>query len=226
MAQGSTSTQGKAGPVGQGSYEVGAHECLLSISEKSGFFWKTIWDDPANSALRDARKDPRVLLAGDLLTIPEKRLGEESGVTEKRHRFRRKGVPVKLRLQFCRHGQPRANVSWLADIEGQIQKGSTDDQGMVEITIPNGAETGKISVGAGDETETFELQLGHLDPFDSISGVQMRLNNLGYSSGQPNGEFGPRTEAALRDFQKAQGLEVSGSPDEVTCEKLRKVHGS
>ncbi|MCU4653468.1 lytic murein transglycosylase [Roseibacterium sp. SDUM158016] len=45
--------------------------------------------------------------------------------------------------------------------------------------------------------------------------LQRRLTAAGYDTGTPDGVFGRRTEAAIRDFQRARGLPVTGvaSPD-------------
>ena len=70
------------------------------------------------------------------------------------------------------------------------------------------------------------LDLGYLDPADEITGVQARLNNLGFRSGEVNGVFGPSTEVALKDFHMKHGLSQSGKIDEATKNKLIDVHGS
>jgi peptidoglycan hydrolase-like protein with peptidoglycan-binding domain len=70
------------------------------------------------------------------------------------------------------------------------------------------------------------VDLGQLDPYDSISGVQARLNNLGYGAGEVDGRLNARTERALRQFQRQQKLEITGRIDEKTCDKLRELNGS
>lgn len=90
----------QGGPVGSGEYIVQEGDCILSLAARCGHFWKTIWDHPANTELRQARGDPAILLPGDKLTIPPLRLREESKSTDQKHRFVRKGVPLMLRLRF------------------------------------------------------------------------------------------------------------------------------
>lgn len=46
--------------------------------------------------------------------------------------------------------------------------------------------------------------------------AQDRLNSLGYEVGTPDGAVGPRTARALRAYQKAQGLPVTGRLDTAT----------
>lgn len=55
-----------------------------------------------------------------------------------------------------------------------------------------------------------------LSPLDA----QRRLNELGYGVGTPDGKIGPKTAAALRAFQRDNGLEVTGRLDAATRDVL------
>jgi peptidoglycan hydrolase-like protein with peptidoglycan-binding domain len=50
--------------------------------------------------------------------------------------------------------------------------------------------------------------------------AQQALQAKGYNPGPIDGIHGPRTSAALRDYQKAEGLKVSGEMDADTRAKL------
>jgi hypothetical protein len=97
----------KSGPVGEGDYIVEQGDCFLSIAQRSGHFWETIWKDPANSKLRSERKDPTILLEGDRLTIPPLAVGQTACQTEKRHQFTRRGTPAKLKLRILEDPLPQ-----------------------------------------------------------------------------------------------------------------------
>lgn len=55
-----------------------------------------------------------------------------------------------------------------------------------------------------------------------VKEVQSNLNYLGYNSGAADGIFGVNTEKALKSFQKAEGLSVSGVVNESTRSLLSK----
>jgi len=46
--------------------------------------------------------------------------------------------------------------------------------------------------------------------YNDVQQLQWHLNYLGYNDLDRNGFFGPKTEAAVRDFQAKHGLEVDG----------------
>jgi peptidoglycan hydrolase-like protein with peptidoglycan-binding domain len=45
---------------------------------------------------------------------------------------------------------------------------------------------------------------------ESVRALQERLSASGFDAGRADGVFGPRTERALRDFQRSQGLRADG----------------
>lgn len=214
------------GPVGQGDYWVEFNDCMKSIAKCHGFFWRTLWDLAENAEVKRLRVDPMVLRAGDRLTIPEKRNKEESGNTEKRHRYRRKGGRAKLRLRFLYEEEPRVNEPCKINIDGEIEEKTTDDDGLVEIKVEPDAKEGIIEIGEGENVMTFRLNLGRLEPHDSWVGVQQRLTNLGCYDGPIDGQQSESLREAIGDFQASREIEVTGELDVRTRDELLEAHGS
>lgn len=57
---------------------------------------------------------------------------------------------------------------------------------------------------------------------DQVTTLQERLNALGHDAGEPDGQVGPRTRAAVKSFQKTQGLPADGYPDGTVFDALMK----
>ncbi len=80
-------------------------------------------------------------------------------------------------------------------------------------------------VGTGSAVDEYNLKFGEMDPLTEISGVQGRLNNLGFPCGPIDGILGLRTCQALKRFQSREDLPITGRPDDATLQKLKEVHG-
>ena len=215
-----------AKPAGSGNYVVQDGECMNSVASQFGFFWETLWNLPENADLKNVRKNPMVICAGDRVTIPEKRIRWAEKPAEAKHTFRRKGVPAKLRLRLMNEGEPRKSEACQVEIDGIWQTQTTDGDGVLEVPIPPGARRGQVRVGEGEEAATYELNLGHLDPFDTIRGVQQRLKNLGLYAGDVDGQRGEELQEALTLFANNQNLDPQSTPDAQLFTKLKEAHGS
>jgi hypothetical protein len=207
-------------------HKVKQGECLSSVACTYGFFPDIIWNHPDNAELKQERKDPNVLLAGDVLIIPDKEIKEVAKPTEQEHKFRKKGVPEKFHLIIRdEDDQPRANLKYTLLIDGIAFRGVTAGDGSIEQSIHPEAEEARLTLHEEHES-TYLLPLGHLDPISEVSGVQMRLRNLNHYNGEIDGTVNEKTELALQEFQRHCGLESTGNLDEPTRKKLEEAHGS
>jgi hypothetical protein len=212
-------------------YTVKQGDCISSIAYTHGLFPSTLWNHPDNAELMKNRQESRILYPGDVVVIPEFQEKEEDCSTEQKHRFRRKGVPDKLRIRFVDEmDKPRKNVSYVIDIKtysgaGHIlRRSQTDGDGYLTEVIPPDAFEGEILLGEGEEKELIGVMLGCLDPVKKVTGIQARLNNLGYFCGDQDGVLGEMTLDALRRFQKDHGLKVLKEGEEkVSDETLAKL---
>ena len=213
------------------THTVKQGECLSSIAQKYGFSnWRTIYDHAENADFRQKRPNPNLICPGDKIYIPDKDKKEETGETGQRHTFRRKSSKTLLRILLQdEEGQNFANKAYKLEIEGKTYEGTTDGSGLIEQEIPAVAEQGELTVWLDDnppgEGCTWTLMIGHLDPVDTMTGIQARLNNLGFHCGEVDGIQGPKTTAAVKFFQEAYNLTVDGIPGPKTQAKLEEVHG-
>ena len=205
-------------------YTVKQGDCISSIAFKFGYFPDTIWNDRKNSELKKKREDPNVLLPGDVVRIRDKEEKEESCATKQLHRFRRKGVPEKLVIQFKREGEPRAKEEYILEIDGVLFDGKTDPEEMIKHFIPPNAKKAKITFRKTGEEH--KLDLGNLDPITEISGVQQRLQNLGFFSGPVDGEMNEPLEQAIREFQESNEKEPTGKLDDTTRNMIQEASES
>jgi N-acetylmuramoyl-L-alanine amidase len=211
------------------NHTVSQGECLSSIAREYGFSsYRTIYDHPNNAEFKRKRPNPNVIYPGDTLYIPDKDLKEESKATEKKHHFKLKKEIVKLRVVLKDdQDQPYANMSYQLKVDDHVFKGTTGGDGKIEQEIPADARAGELAVfrsGTQDVIAFFPLELGELDPVEESTGIQARLNNLGFDCGAVDGIIGPLTQDALRLFQEKYGLTVTGTADATTREKLRELH--
>ena len=205
-------------------------DCLASIAKQYGFAdWNTIYNDGLNAAFRKLRPDPHVLLPGDRLYIPDKNLKSESCQTGMVHRFKLLRKQTRLRIVVRDiDGTPLGGKKYNLRVEDEVNEGVLPDNALLDKPIPADALEGELKVWIEDDfpdyPDTWTLKLGHLDPVESLAGVQARLNNLGYDCSPVDGINGPRTQAAVKAFQKDHGLEVDGIPGPKTQAALKGEH--
>lgn len=205
-------------------YHVKEGDDIASIAFKYGFLPDTIWNDAANAELKKKRKDPFLLYPGDEVTIPEKKRRHEQAATEKRNKFRRKGSLVEFSLVLEENAKPLANQDYTLIIDSHFYEGTTDSAGLLTQKISPKARRGKLIYG--ENKDVLQLKFGYVDPIDLPSGIQDRLLNLGYYTGDINGEITEETTEAIAEFQRAYNLSGNGDLTDETKQKLLEIHGS
>ena len=206
------------------THHVQQGECLVSIAEDYGFFWETLWNLPENADLRAKRLEPTVLLPGDEVVIPEKTIKEYVRPTGARHTFRVKNIPAKFNLRLLDVAdEPRKGLAYTLTIDGVVTRGTTDGDGWVRGSMPPRARLAVIELDEGGER--YEVDLGHLDPVDTILGAQSRLSALNAYDYEPDGLPSEEWSEALRDFQRAKGITPTGELDASTQAALQEAYG-
>lgn len=205
-------------------------ECLATIAADNGFVdYHAIYDHPKNAALKAKRKNPDILLPGDVLYIPDKRQRDEPRGTGQQHIFQTPGPTVRLRV-FLKDDQdnPVTGKPFTLDLGDAILSGTIGSDGLVEQPIPPGVRTARLRVvmtpGPQPSILEWKLEIGHLDPASTTTGAQGRLLNMGFDCGPIDGIHGPRTTNGLIEFQRKEGLPETGKLDAATISKLREIH--
>lgn len=202
-------------------HTVSRGDSIPSLAHNNGHFWETLWNHPQNAELKALRKTPNILNPGDEVFIPELRLKNVSKGTDATHKFERKGVPAKIRMQLMMLGEPRKNEPYTLVLDDKTIEGTTDGDGFVEAFIRPNCPGGKlILTNTGEE---IPISLGHLNPIDTVSGVRQRLSNLGFYCGDGD-EVDDATKIALSQFQGAHGLPKTSEIDDATRSKLQSLH--
>lgn len=208
--------------VKQGDY-------LSKIAKQYGFAdYKAIWNHPKNAEFKKKRKNPNILYPGDELFVPDREEKELSCSTGKRHRFEVKRSPLKLRLVLKDFGyKPFANTKCVLYVDGQKFELTSDADGLIEHAIPSTAEQARLQVDDPNSPIDLDvpIQIGHLDPLDTVPGQKSRLNNLGYYAGPLDKEDEALFKSAVEEFQCDQKLAVDGKCGPKTQAKLHEVHG-
>lgn len=218
-------------PVGAGDHVVKAGDSILSIAARAGHLPETIWNDSANAALKEARKDGEVLLPGDRVTVMPVRPKIATRAAGQRWVFRRKGLLAKFTLIVeDEEGSPFASKKFELTVDGDRTSGTTGADGKIECAIAPNAKRGTLQVWLDEpglpNPWIREITLAALYPIEHPIGVQQRLANLGHYSGPLDGNVNAATSAAVAAFQKAQGVDATGEIDDALRQKLLAAHKS
>jgi len=216
-------------PVGDGGCVVASGDTMVSIAEATGHFWERIWNDPANAALKAARREPNVLLPGDRVTVQPLREKLVPCQTTRVHTFRRRGVPTKVTFHLkTSDGKGLPGRRYQLDVGAQRFEGETDGEGKLEHHVATTARTGELTVWLAvrglPKTASWTLGVGDLGPIETLRGVQGRLRALGHPAGA-DGVLDERTRDGLRALQTASALPVTGDLDDATVGALRQAYG-
>jgi len=145
----------------------------------------------ANPDFASGKRDPNLIYPGETIMVPvDDELAFELK-TDRWHRFLahrdhamldlviedRTHAPVpfaRYELEVSCEQSPAVQVSGRTGLEGELRQ-----------VLPPDATTGQLKVwlfesGEQEEVVEYELALHHLDPPDTLTGVQARLKNLGY----------------------------------------------
>jgi hypothetical protein len=212
-------------------HEVEPGECLATIAHRFGLRDpEAVFAHPDNEDLRARRASPYVLLPGDVVVIPDAKARPIEAEAEKVHTFVVPARKQTLRVVLQDHrGKPRAGVAWELRAEGRVlEEDETSDDGLVEARLPIRLRT--VTLVEGGEATT--LHIGRLDPVRDAqegrahaAGVKARLRGLGHRVSKIDDVLDGEARRAIRAFQRAHGLEVTGEADADLLNALAREYG-
>lgn len=213
-------------------------DTLLSIAAKAGFSdWKFVWDQ--NPELKSKRKDPNLLVPGDVVQVPDPRFKEVDKPTNEVHKFQLKSlfslVDIVLRNEY---GFVLKSVDFELKFGEKLIEGKTDSAGRLCVALPPEAKEAVLTVHPiptdPEISFSWALNIGHLNPIldkndqptNDIAGIQSRLVNLGFDL-SVTGDLDEKTVKAIKGFQRYVGhSEPSGVIDQETLHLLDSMHNS
>ena len=198
-------------------YVICQGDYVLKLAEQFDFDADTVWNDPSNADLQTRRQDPNVLLAGDVLYIPDQ-LNKKptfhdltAGATNTF--VASDPATVSIAVKFTVTGATtEAGASAYASKAYTITELdaltglTTNGDGLATFDAPVTLETATLVFTESGESWT--LAIGGIDPIGTLSGMFQRLQNLGYIDRQV--AFSARDGAAMLDVVRA-GLRALGA---------------
>ncbi len=218
-------------------YEVKKGDYLAKIAKEHGIAdWTDIYKHDKNKKFKEKRPNPNILLPGEKIYIPD--VTYRSGRT---HNVDVAQDEVIFKLQIITGENPEPIYKYELKTKGKKEKTYTRsiddndkditeklDNGYIVEEISTGEEAGELKIWLYDDPDPhleYEIVVGGLDPLEEISGIQARLNNLGFFCGEVDGKNGPKTKKGVKAFQKKYELAVDGIAGPNTQAKLKKIYG-
>jgi hypothetical protein len=210
---------------------VSRGDCISSLSKQNGFLSiDTIYGHASNAKLKGDRPNPNVLAQDDKVVIPDKAEKEESGSTDARLRLKLKSLKTTLGLQLQDDSGSVPSISKckLTIDKKTLFEGALPADGKLEVAIEADSKEGELaltlSTADGVDPLLIKLELGALEHESTLSGVQARLENLGYDCGGISGTEDDKTKVAVAAFKRKNGLAKDNKIDAATRTQLRKSH--
>lgn len=118
--------------------------------------------------------------------------------------------------------QPIPNAPYKLQINGTTEEATADSAGRFTKNVSPSLTAATLEAAG----RKYQLNIQALPPVTELKGMQLRLMNLNYPCGVPDGNPNVETTAALRSFQTLHALPVTGVSDPATQKLVREIHGS
>lgn len=221
-------------------YVIRKGDYLTKLGHELGFDPAYVWAHPKNQELVEKRKSMEVLKPGDLLWVPDEARRRMPVEAEAKNAYVARVPKVPLVVTLKLGGKVLKKEPYILRGLGKLPDGTgsrkdemtgeTDEEGRIRL-MPS-VHVREVEVVLPRKKKELRLFIAGMAPDNELSGVRMRLKNLGYLGAKHQGAeryeaIDPvQLEAAVRAFQVDVGLEVTGVVDDALTAKLVEVHGS
>lgn len=221
-------------------YVIRKGDYLTKLGHEMGFDPSYVWQHPKNQELTEKRRSWDMLKPGDLVWVPDAARRKMPVEAEATNAYVARVPKVPLVVTIKVGGKVLAKEPYILRGMGKLPdgtgarkdelRGETDEEGRIALSPT--VHVREVEVDLPRKKKQLRLFVAGMAPDNELSGVRMRLKNLGYLGAKHLGAEGyealdpAQLEAAVRDFQADQGLEQTGVVDEALRAKLVEVHGS
>lgn len=197
-------------------------DCIASIAAAHGFpSSESVWDAPDNSELRNTRKNPAVLSAGDTVRLPEANPKSFTVARGKVLRVVAKSPPVRLRVKL--------SAAWVAPdktVDAKIRFDEGEEvackieDGVLDVRMPAATMTADLQLATPGRSGRTRLRfrVGGLPPITTDEGVRIRLKALGHPCDIPKPASGDEDSATPDGGGTPDGEETPGDDEAGTEE--------
>jgi hypothetical protein len=215
-------------------HKVVQGESLASIAKHYGFRSEdVIYNHSNNSDFKKLRPNPDIIHVGDEIFIPEINPAKYQVELNKKTTFIRKHPKenLSLLLNFEEDEDAQgAGIDAILIVDEIEYSSKSDADGLVEWKLPKTPiRTGMVKLflepDQNEATHAFEVKLGDLNPVSENTGIQARLNGLGFHCGKIDSKIKNKSEEAIRKFQKVNDLVVDGVAGKNTQQALENKYG-
>lgn len=209
-------------------------ESVATVAVRGGLDADAVWNLDENADLRSKRTDADVLAPGDILYVPDRKARWLPATVGSTNQYKTPPAKLFARLQCVdEEGNALPDSAYVVENVDPPLKG-TMSGGVIELAVPGDSRL--LHIHLTDLETTLVAEVAGLDPVDDPHGrgVGQRMAALAIAPPVPalaTGEARRIVEAeylaaAIGEFQKKQGVDVTGVVDDPTRAALVKAHGA